>query len=52
MGSGIWKVLKISLYNAFRVTPVIFGVLTIFFFCLTILNFYCKREAFFSSFLE
>ncbi|WP_371137003.1 STT3 domain-containing protein [Pyrococcus sp. NA2] len=46
----IWKVLKISLYNAFRVTPVIFGVLTIFFFYLTILNFYGKREAFFSSF--
>lgn len=40
----------VSLYDAFRVTPVIFGVLTIIFFYLAILNFYGKAEAFFSAF--
>ncbi|MFA4701985.1 oligosaccharyl transferase, STT3 subunit [Pyrococcus kukulkanii] len=49
----IWKFLKIfgvSLYDAFRITPVIFGVLTIIFFYLAMLNFYGKKEAFFSAF--
>ena len=49
----VYKILKIfgvSLYNAFRITPVIFGVLTVAFFYLTMLDFYGKREAFFSSF--
>ncbi|WP_461863567.1 oligosaccharyl transferase, STT3 subunit [Thermococcus sp.] len=40
----------VSLYDAFRVTPVIFGVLTIIFFYLSMLNLYGKREAFFSAF--
>ncbi|WP_324735228.1 oligosaccharyl transferase, STT3 subunit [Thermococcus sp. SY098] len=49
----IWKFLKIfgvSFYNAFRITPVIFGVLTVIFFYLSMLNFYGKKEAFFSAF--
>ncbi|MFA4701987.1 glycosyltransferase family 39 protein [Pyrococcus kukulkanii] len=44
------KIFGVSLYNAFRITPVIFGVLTIVFFYLTMLNFCGKREAFFSAF--
>ncbi|WP_456398468.1 oligosaccharyl transferase, STT3 subunit, partial [Palaeococcus sp. (in: euryarchaeotes)] len=50
----IYKLLSVfgvSLYNAFRITPVIFGVLTVAFFYLAMLNFYGEREAFFSSFL-
>ncbi|MBP1911679.1 glycosyltransferase family 39 protein [Thermococcus stetteri] len=50
--ADVYKILKIfgvSLYDAFRITPVIFGVLTIIFFYLTMLNFYGKREAFFSA---
>ncbi|AIF70346.1 hypothetical protein PAP_09855 [Palaeococcus pacificus DY20341] len=49
----VWKLLKIfgvSLYDAFRVTAPIFGVLTVAFFYLAVLNFYGKKEAFFSSF--
>ncbi|MBO8175050.1 MAG: oligosaccharyl transferase, STT3 subunit [Thermococcus sp.] len=49
----VYKILKIfgvSLYDAFRITPVIFGVLTIIFFYLAMLNFYGKKEAFFSAF--
>jgi len=49
----VYKVLSVfgvSLYDAFRVTPVIFGVLTIIFFYLAMFNFYGKREAFFSAF--
>ncbi|NJE12827.1 STT3 domain-containing protein [Thermococcus sp. LS2] len=50
--ADVYKILKIfgvSLYDAFRITPVIFGVLTIVFFYLAMLNFYGKREAFFSA---
>ncbi|ADT85052.1 STT3 domain-containing protein [Thermococcus barophilus] len=50
--ADVYKILKIfgvSLYDAFRITPVIFGVLTIIFFYLAMLNFYGKREAFFSA---
>ncbi|WP_457754606.1 oligosaccharyl transferase, STT3 subunit [Thermococcus sp.] len=43
-------VFGVSLYDAFRITSVIFGVLTIIFFYLAMLNFYGKREAFFSAF--
>ncbi|AHF81400.1 STT3 domain-containing protein [Thermococcus paralvinellae] len=48
----VYKVLSVfgvSLYDAFRVTPVIFGVLTIVFFYLAMFNLYGKREAFFSA---
>ena len=48
----VYKVLKffgVSLYNAFRVTPVIFGVLTIAFFYLALLKFYDEKRAFFAS---
>ncbi|WP_232473533.1 STT3 domain-containing protein [Thermococcus profundus] len=44
------KIFRISLYNAFRITPVIFGVLTIILFYLTVLKFYGERKAFFASF--
>ncbi|ALM76371.1 STT3 domain-containing protein [Thermococcus barophilus] len=43
------SIFGVSLYDAFRITPVIFGVLTIIFFYLAMLNFYGKREAFFSA---
>ncbi|NJE06949.1 oligosaccharyl transferase, STT3 subunit [Thermococcus sp. M39] len=43
------SVFGVSLYDAFRITPVIFGVFTIVFFYLAMLNFYGKREAFFSA---
>ncbi|WP_175060107.1 STT3 domain-containing protein [Thermococcus sp. 2319x1] len=45
----ILKVFGISLYNAFRITPVIFGVLTIVFFYLALLKLYDKKRAFFAS---
>ncbi|MCO6042250.1 STT3 domain-containing protein [Thermococcus alcaliphilus] len=48
----VYKVLKflgVSLYNAFRITPVIFGVLTIAFFYLALLKLYDERRAFFAS---
>lgn len=40
----------VSLYDAFRITPVIFGVLTVVLFYLTMLNLYGREEAFFSAF--
>ena len=43
----VYKVLSVfgvSLYDAFRVTPVIFGVLTIVFFYLSMLNLYGKKR--------
>ena len=43
--------LGVSLYNAFRLTPVIFGVLTVVFVYGAILVFYGKREAFLSAFI-
>ncbi|ASI98367.1 STT3 domain-containing protein [Thermococcus celer] len=49
----VYKLLKplgVSLFNAFRLTPVIFGVLTLIFTYLTILRLYGKREAFLSAF--
>ncbi len=48
----VYKVLSVfgvSIYDAFRITPVIFGVLTVLFFYLSMLNLYGKREAFFSA---
>ncbi|MDN5321260.1 MAG: dolichyl-phosphooligosaccharide-protein glycotransferase [Thermococcaceae archaeon] len=48
----VYKVLKVfgvSLYNAFRITPVIFGVLTIVFFYLALLKLYDEKRAFFAS---
>ncbi|KUH34435.1 oligosaccharyl transferase, STT3 subunit [Thermococcus celericrescens] len=41
----------VSLYNAFRITPVIFGVLTVVFTYLTVLRLHGKREAFLSAFI-
>ncbi|NJE07001.1 oligosaccharyl transferase, STT3 subunit [Thermococcus sp. M39] len=38
-----------SLYDSFRIIPVIFGVLTVLFLYLTVLNVYGKKEAFFSA---
>ncbi|WP_371731569.1 STT3 domain-containing protein [Thermococcus sp. MV11] len=43
--------LGVSLYNAFRITPVVFGVLTVLFTYLAVLKLYGKREAFLSAFL-
>ncbi|WP_456420714.1 oligosaccharyl transferase, STT3 subunit [Thermococcus sp.] len=43
--------LGVSLYNAFRLTPVIFGVLTVVFVYGAILILYGKREAFLSAFI-
>ncbi|WP_240913585.1 STT3 domain-containing protein [Thermococcus sp. JdF3] len=40
----------VSLYNAFRITPVVFGVLTVLFTYLALLRLYGKREAFLSAF--
>ncbi|CAD5243328.1 oligosaccharyl transferase, STT3 subunit [Thermococcus camini] len=40
----------VSLYNAFRITPVVFGVLTVLFTYLAVLRLYGKREAFLSAF--
>ncbi len=45
----ILSVLGISLYNSFRVTPVIFGVLTLLFLYLTVLRLYGRKEAFLSA---
>ncbi|NJE11152.1 STT3 domain-containing protein [Thermococcus sp. MAR1] len=49
----VYRILKpfgVSLYTAFRLTPVIFGVLTVVFLYLTILRLYGRREAFLSAF--
>lgn len=49
----IYKILKVfgvSLYNAFSITPVIFGVLTVVFFYLALLKLYDEKRAFFASF--
>ena len=43
------SIFGVSLYNAFRITPVIFGVFTVVFVYLAILELYGKREAFFSA---
>lgn len=43
------SVFGVSLYNSFRLTPVIFGVLTVLFLYLTVLRLYGGREAFLSS---
>ncbi|WP_297500084.1 glycosyltransferase family 39 protein, partial [Thermococcus sp.] len=40
----------VSLYNSFRITPVIFGVLTVLLLYFTILRLYGKIEAFLSAF--
>ncbi|ALV63874.1 oligosaccharyl transferase [Thermococcus sp. 2319x1] len=48
----VYKTLSIfgvSLYNAFRITPVIFGLLTVLFFFMAVLNFYGRKEAIFSA---
>ncbi|ASJ08364.1 oligosaccharyl transferase, STT3 subunit [Thermococcus siculi] len=42
--------LGLSLYNSFRLTPVVFGVLTVVFLYLSILLLYGKVEAFLSAF--
>ncbi|ASJ11590.1 glycosyltransferase family 39 protein [Thermococcus thioreducens] len=44
------SVFGVSLYDAFRITPVIFGVLTVLFTYLAILRLYGKKEAFLSAF--
>ena len=43
--------LGVSLYNAFRVTPVIFGVLTVVLVYLAVFRTHDKREAFLAAFL-
>lgn len=48
----VYKLLKIfglSLYNAFRITPVIFGILTIAVFYWALLKLYDEKRAFFAS---
>ena len=45
----ILRVFGVSLYNAFRITPVIFGVLTVVFFYLALLKLYDEKKAFFAS---
>jgi asparagine N-glycosylation enzyme membrane subunit Stt3 len=50
----LYKVLKflgLSLYNTFRLTPVIFGVLTIILVYLSLLELYGRRKAFFGALL-
>ncbi|ASJ15386.1 STT3 domain-containing protein [Thermococcus radiotolerans] len=44
------SVFGVSLYNSFRITPVIFGVLTVVFTYLVMLKLYGKKEAFLSAF--
>ncbi|WP_258083263.1 STT3 domain-containing protein [Thermococcus thermotolerans] len=44
------SVFGVSLYDAFRITPVIFGVLTVLFTYLAVLRLYGRREAFLSAF--
>ena len=46
----VLSVFGVSLYNAFRVTPVIFGVLTVILFYLALLRLYDKKRAFFGAF--
>jgi len=41
----------VSLFNAFRITPVIFGVLTVIFLYLSILRLYGRKKAFLTAFL-
>jgi len=43
--------LGVSVFNAFRITPVIFGVLTVVLTYLAVLRLYGKREAFLASFI-
>lgn len=43
------RVFGVSLYNAFRITPVIFGVLTVAFLYLALLRLYDEKKAFFAS---
>ena len=48
----VYKLLRpfgISLYNSFRITPVVFGVLTVLLVYLVVLRLYGKLEAFFSA---
>jgi dolichyl-diphosphooligosaccharide--protein glycosyltransferase len=45
----ILSVFGVSLYNAFRITPLIFGVLTVVFFYLALLKLYDEKKAFFAS---
>ncbi|WP_297510644.1 STT3 domain-containing protein [Thermococcus sp.] len=45
-----FSIFGLSLYNSFRITPVIFGVLTVAFAYLSILKLYGKRTAFLSGF--
>ncbi|GEM_PF-683515 len=45
-----FSIFGVSLYNAFRITPVIFGVFTVIFIYIAMLRLYGKREAFLSSF--
>ncbi|WP_042698436.1 STT3 domain-containing protein [Thermococcus sp. PK] len=45
----ILSVFGVSLYNAFRITPLIFGVLTAVFFYLALLKLYDEKRAFFAS---
>ncbi|QDA32231.1 oligosaccharyl transferase, STT3 subunit [Thermococcus indicus] len=45
------SVFGVSLYNAFRITPVIFGLLTVLFTYFAVLRLHGKREAFLSAFL-
>jgi len=45
----ILSVFGVSLYNAFRITPVIFGVLTVVFLYLALLKLYDEKKAFFAS---
>ncbi|WP_367182648.1 STT3 domain-containing protein, partial [Thermococcus sp.] len=50
----VYKLLRpfgVSLFNAFRVTPVIFGVLTVIFVYFAVLKLYGKKEAFLSALL-
>ena len=50
--ADVYKVLHpfgVSLFNAFRITPVIFGVLTVVFLYFTVLMLYGKTEAFLSA---
>nr|CCE70624.1 TPA: oligosaccharyl transferase, STT3 subunit [Pyrococcus abyssi GE5] len=53
---GLWmipayihKIFNIPLYTAFKITPVIFGVLTVVFTYLALLKLYGERKAFYAS---
>lgn len=45
----IFRIFGVSLYDSFRVTPVIFGILTITLLYITLLHTYGKREALLST---